>query len=62
MFDETFLLPKVKRSSIVSNKHDDLDQLAPNLGSQKIFFKNLALSMSLDIMVSYHHAQYQKKR
>ena len=32
----------------------------PNLGHQ-IFFSKIRLNQSVDIMVSYHHVQYQKK-
>ena len=32
----------------------------PNLGCQ-FFFSKIWLPQSLDVMVSYHHVQYQKK-
>ena len=32
----------------------------PNLGRQ-IFFSKILLCQSLDVIVSYHHVQYQKK-
>ena len=38
----------------------DLDPLCPNLGLQN-FFSKIWLRQSLDIMVSYHHVQCQKK-
>ena len=38
----------------------DLGLLGPNLGCE-IFFSKIGLPQSLDIMVSYHHVQYQKK-
>ena len=38
----------------------DLGTLDPNLGRQ-IFCLKICLRQSLDIMVSYHHAEYQKK-
>ena len=37
-----------------------LDPLDSNLDRQ-IFFSKLWLRQSLDVMVSYHHVQYQKK-
>ena len=37
-----------------------LGPLDPNSG-RKIFFSKIWLRQSLDIMVSYHHVQYQKK-
>ena len=37
-----------------------LDPLDSNLDRQ-IFFSKIWLRQSLDIMVSYHHVQYQKK-
>ena len=33
----------------------------PNSGRKKIFFSKIWLRQSLDIIVSYHHVQYQKK-
>ena len=38
----------------------DLGPLGPN-SVTKIFFSNIWLRWSLDIMVSYHYVQYQKK-
>ena len=38
----------------------DLGLLAPNLGHEN-FFSKIWLHQSLDIMVRYHHVQYQKK-
>ena len=38
----------------------DLGLLCPNLGCE-IHFSNTWLRQTLDIMVSYHHVQYQKK-
>ena len=38
----------------------DLGPLDPNSGNQ-IFFTNIWVRQSLDIMVSYHHVQYQRK-
>ena len=38
----------------------DFGPFAPNSGPQ-IFFSKIWLRQSLDIMVSYHHVQYQKK-
>ena len=38
----------------------DFGPFGPNLGHQIFFSKNW-LCQSLDIMVSYHHVQYQKK-
>ena len=38
----------------------DFGPFGPNLGHQLFFSKNW-LCQSLDIMVSYHHVQYQKK-
>ena len=37
----------------------NLGPLAPNL--DRNFFSKIWLRQSLDIMVSYHHVQYQKK-
>ena len=37
----------------------DLGPLGPTLGLE-IFFWKIGLRQSLDIMVSYHHIQYQK--
>ena len=37
----------------------DFDPFGPNSGHQ-FFFSKIWLRQSLDIMVSYHHAQYQK--
>ena len=33
----------------------------PKFGPPKFFFSKICLRQSLDIMVSYHHVQYQKK-
>ena len=38
----------------------DLHLLGPN-SSHKFFFSKVWFYQSLDIMVSYHHVQYQKK-
>ena len=38
----------------------DLGSLRPNLGRQ-VYFSKIWLRQTLDIMVSYHHLQYQKK-
>ena len=38
----------------------DLGMLGPNSGRKKVFSR-IWLRQSLDIMVSYHHVQYQKK-
>ena len=38
----------------------DLGTLSPS-ASRQFFFSEICLRQSLDIMVSYHHAQYQKK-
>ena len=38
----------------------DFGPFGPNLGYQ-FFFSKIWLRQSLDIMVSYHHVQYQKK-
>ena len=38
----------------------DLGSLGPNSGCQNSF-SNIWLRQSLDIMVSYHHVQYQKQ-
>ena len=39
----------------------DLHLLGPN-SSHKFFFSKVWFYQSLDIMVSYHHVQYQKKK
>ena len=38
----------------------DFGPFSPNSG-RKIFFSKIWLRQSLDIIVSYHHVQYQKK-
>ena len=39
----------------------DFCPFRPNLGHQFFFFSKIWLHQSVDIMVSYHHVQYQKK-
>ena len=39
----------------------DLGPLEPNSGCKFFFSSKIWLRQSLDIMVSYHHVQYQKK-
>ena len=40
----------------------NLGMLGPNLGWQFFFFfQKIWLHQSLDIMISYHHVQYQEK-
>ena len=47
-----------KKTSFIPN----FGPFGPYSSHQNIFFANIWLRQTLDIMASYHHIQYQKKK
>ena len=54
------LINQIWENSQKSSFAPDFGPFDPNLGHQFLFSK-IWLRLSLDVMVSYHHVQYQKK-